>query len=208
MRILLADNHAIVRVAFKRLLEQSFEAVEFGEAEDGQQAISAALAQPWDLVLLEIAMSDGSMEVLKTIHEQRPGIPVLVVSMHVGQSFLTRAIQAGAAGYLDKAGTSHDLITAIKQVLSGRRYISPRLVEQREVDLNETTSDRKGKPLSDREFEVMLQIASGKTVGEIARKLELSGASITTYRRRILDKLRMTTNADLMRHVMRQKMIA
>lgn len=207
MRILLADNHALGRDVLKRLLGQTFKDVEFGEAEDNQQAINAALAQPWDLIMLEIAMSGGSLEVLKKIHAARPGIPVLIVSRQAGQSFLTRVIQAGAAGYLDKTSTIHDLIEAVRQVLSGKRYINQTLVEQWASTLDNTVRNRLDEQLSDREFAVMLRIASGRQVSEIASDMRLSVSSIATYRSRILKKLKMLTNVDLMRYAIQHQLV-
>jgi DNA-binding NarL/FixJ family response regulator len=209
MRILLADDHALVRCVFKHILETHFPDAEFGEAENCQQAVDAALAQSWDLVILDISMPGrGGLDVLKKIHAQRPKTPVLIVSMHAEQSFVMRAFRTGATGYLDKASTSHELIEAVERVLSGNRYISNALAEQWAVTLGCTPEDLLDQQLSNREFEVMRRIASGETVRTIAQDMLLSGNSIGTYRMRILKKMQMHTNADLTRYAIQNRLVA
>ncbi len=198
MRILLADDHVMLRSGLKLILAETFQDTEFGEADDCQQALDAALAHPWDLVLLDISMPGrGGLDVLKEIHAQRPMIPVLVLSMYAEQQFAVRAFRAGAAGYLNKASAGSELIRAVKRILAGGRYVGAMLAEQLAAELGGASGTMLHERLSDREFEILRMIASGKTVKEIADELCLSGSTVSTYRVRIMEKMKMRSNAEL-----------
>jgi DNA-binding NarL/FixJ family response regulator len=198
MRILLADDHAILRNGLKLILAGAFKKAEFGEAEDCRQAIEVALAQPWDLVILDISMPGrGGLDVLKELHAQRPKTPVLILSMYVERQFAVRAFRSGASGYLTKASASAELLKAVERILAGGRYVSTALAEQLASELGGTGAGVLHERLSDREFEILRLIATGKTVKEIADELSLSGNTISTYRARILEKMKMRTNAEL-----------
>jgi len=198
MKILLADDHALLRGGLKLMLAAAFEAVEFAEAEDCAQALEAALADPWDLIILDISMPGrGGLDVLREIHEQRPRIPVLMLSMYTERQFAVRAFRAGASGYLTKASAGAELIRAVEHLLTGGHYVSAELAEQLAVTLADGAGGMPHERLSAREFEILRLIASGRTVKEIAGDLALSGNTISTYRARILEKMHLRTNAEL-----------
>lgn len=208
MKILLADDHAMLRSGLTLLLTEAFKDVIFGEAESSQQALEAALAEPWDLIILDISMPGrGGLDVLKEIHALRPLTPVLMLSMHAERQFAVRAFRAGASGYLTKASAGAELIRAVERVLAGGRYVSTVLAEQLAFVLGGGGSDQLHERLSDREFEILRLIASGKTVKEIAGELSLSGNTISTYRSRILEKMAMQTNAELTHYAISNKLV-
>jgi DNA-binding NarL/FixJ family response regulator len=208
MKILLADDHAMIRSGFKLLLAETFKNMEFGEAENCQQALEMALAQPWDLILLDISMPGrGGLDVLKEIHAQRPMIPMLMVSMYAERQFALRAFQAGAMGYLTKASAGAELIRAVQHILAGGRYVSTQLAEQLASVLSNASGGMLHERLSAREFEILRMISSGKTVKEIAEELALSSNTISTYRMRILEKMHMRTNAELTHYALSNKLV-
>jgi len=208
MRIFLADDHAMVRSGLKMVLATAFKDAKFGEAQDCRQTIEAVLADHWDLVILDISMPGrGGLDVLKEIRMQRPKTPVLVLSMHAERQFAVRALRAGAAGYLTKASASTELLKAAKRILAGGRYVSAALAEQLVAELDHTDSGVLHERLSAREFEILRLIASGKTAKEIAHELALSGNTISTYRTRILDKMKMRTNAELTHYAISNKLV-
>jgi DNA-binding NarL/FixJ family response regulator len=208
MRILLADDHALVRCVFRRILEKKFHEAEFGEAENSQQAIDAMMEQSWDLVILDIYMPGcGGLDVLSKIRAKSPGVPILIVSMHAQQSFVLRALRTGASGYLDKASTSEELVKAVGCVLEGRRYLSEALAEQWAAALGCPENDVLEGKLSNREFDVLRKIASGASVVKIAREMRLSSNTIGTYRSRILKKMQMLTNTDLTLYAIHNRLV-
>ena len=209
MRILLADDHAMLRGGLKLMLAQVFTDAEFGEAEDCRQALETALKHPWDFVILDISMPGrGGLDVLKAIRAQRPTLPVLVLSMYAEQQFAVRAFRAGASGYLTKASAGAELLRAINRILAGGRYVSTVLAEQLAAELGSPAGDsRPHERLSDREFEILRRIASGRTVKEIADELALSGNTISTYRARILEKMKLSTNAELTHYAISNKLV-
>lgn len=209
MNILLADDHAMVRRAFRRMLTHAFPRAEFGEAGDSAQTLEFVLAQPWDIVILEIAIpGSGGLHVIKKIHEQRPKIPVLVVSTHAEPRFVVRALRAGAAGYLDKLCSGGELLQAVGHIQGGGRYLSSTLAEQWVAVLGRATSDVLDGRLSDREFEVLRKIATGSTLREIARDLLLSVSTISAHRMHILEKMNMLTNAELTHYAHQHGLVA
>jgi two-component system invasion response regulator UvrY len=197
-RILIADDHAVMRNGLQLILTGAFKGAKFGDAENCQQALETALAHQWDLIILDISMPGrGGLDVLKELRAQCPKTPVLVLSMHAERQFAVRAFRAGAAGYLTKASATVELIKAVEHILAGGRYVSAVLAEQMASELGRTGGGLLHERLSDREFEILRLIASGKTVKEIAAELVLSGNTISTYRTRILEKMKMRTNAEL-----------
>ncbi len=209
MRILIADDHALLRSGLKLILGQAFNNATFGEAEDCRQALASAIEIPWDLVILDISMPGrGGLDVLKEIKAQRPRTPVLVLSMHAERQFAARAFQAGAAGYLTKASAGTELLKAVKHILAGRRYVSSVLAEQLAGELGQDRSALLHERLSAREFEILRLIGAGKTVKEIATELVLSGNTISTYRARVLQKMEMRTNAELTHYAISNKLVA
>ncbi len=202
MRVLIADDHPVVRSGLEQILADAFDEIEVGEATDAEKAIELVDREEWDVVILDISMPGRSgLDALKEIKKAKPALPVLVLSVHPEDQFATRALKAGASGYMTKESAPEELVNAIHKVLAGGKYVSASLAEKLAEDLER---DREGVPahqrLSDREYEVLLLIASGRTITEIADKLSLSVKTISTYRARILEKTKLTSNADLVRY--------
>jgi DNA-binding NarL/FixJ family response regulator len=204
-RILTIDDHDVVREGVKGLFAAGL--AEFGQARSGAEAIDLILAKDWDIAVLDISLAGRSgLDVLKEIKQLRPKLPVLMLSMHAEEQYAMRAFKAGASGYISKASSRDELREAVLKVIKGGRYISPSLAERMVVDI---TSSEKAphEQLSDRELQVLCLIASGRTVGEIAESLSLSDKTISTYRRRILDKMRLSTNAELTHYAIKNKLV-
>jgi len=204
-RILIIDDHDVVREGVKGLFGAGTTA--FGEAPTGAAAIDLVRQQDFDIAVLDISLAGRSgLDVLKEIKQLRPKLPVLVLSMHAEEQYAMRAFKAGAAGYINKASSRDELRDAILKVINGGRYVSLSMAERMMFDFS--NSDKlPHEQLSNRELEVLLLIASGKTVGEIAEALSLSDKTISTYRRRILDKMQLTTNAELTHYAIRNKLV-
>lgn len=208
MRVLIADDHAIVRRGLKLILSEEFTRLVFGEARNGQEVIDHVRKQDWDIVVLDITMPGRSgLDVLKELKQLRPKLPVLILSMHSEDQFGMRVLKAGAAGYMTKENVPEELVKAIKKVLSGGKYISPYLAEQLAFNLEDDSERPIYEKLSDREYHVMCMIASGKTVKEIAQELSLSIKTISTYRSRIFVKLKMKTNAELTHYAVKNNLV-
>ena len=199
------DDQEIVRIGLRQVIGGVFPTGTCGEARSSQEALQLAIQQDWDLVLLELAI-DGNrgLELLKEMKRDRPKMPVLVVSSHPEEQYALRVIRAGAAGYISKASASAELLRAVKAVINGGRYVSPSLAEALSADLHRRDPQAIHETLSDREFQVMRLIGSGKTVGEIAGLLGISDKTVSTYRARVLDKTGMRNNAELVRYVVEQ----
>ena len=207
-RILLADDHAVMRNGLKLILSAAYTGATFGEAGDCRQALEVATRQEWDLIILDIAMPGrGGLDVLKELRTLCPKTPVLVLSMHAERPFAVRAFRAGAAGYLTKASAGAELLRAVERLLAGGRYVSAELAEQLASELGHVGGDVQHERLSAREFEILRLIASGKTVKEMAAELTLSGNTISTYRTRILEKMKMKTTAELMHYAISNKLV-
>jgi two-component system invasion response regulator UvrY len=207
-RILMVDDHEVVRDGVRRILDKQPGAATFGEAGTAPEALELVREQDWDVVLLDISLGgrDG-LEVLKEIKRLRPRLPVLILSMHSEELFARRALKAGADGYVTKGSPRAELAQAVEKVIKGGIYISPSLAEKLVIDLREGTDRPPHETLSDREFEVLRLIASGKTVGEIADILSLSAGTISTYRARILEKMGMKTNAELTHYAIQNRLV-
>ena len=199
------DDQEIVRIGLRQVIGGVFPTGTCGEARSSQEALQLASQQDWDLVLLELAI-DGNrgLELLKEMKRDRPRMPVLVVSSHPEEQYALRVIRAGAAGYISKASASAELLRAVKAVINGGRYVSQSLAEALSADLHRRDPQAIHETLSDREFQVMRLIGSGKTVGEIAGLLGISDKTVSTYRARVLDKTGMRNNAELVRYVVEQ----
>jgi two-component system, NarL family, invasion response regulator UvrY len=207
-RILIIDDHEIVRDGLKNILNEQSEDRTFGEASTQPEALALATGQDWDVVVLDLSLGDRSgLEVLKELKQIRPQLPVLILSMHSEEQYARRAFKAGAAGYITKDSSRAELVKAINKVAAGGRYVSPALAEELVIDLERRSDRPPHETLSDREFEVMRLIASGKTVGEIAGLLSLSDSTISTYRARILEKMAMRTNAELTHYAIQNKLV-
>ena len=199
-RILLIDDHPIVRHGVRRILSDHFNPVFIGEAGDAESGAAQALTEEWDVVVLDITMPGAvGLDVLKHIREQRPLLPILVLSIHPANQFARRALHAGASGYLTKDSAPSELVGAIEDVKRGQRYVS----EAVKATMGGTKSRlATHEALSDREYQALRMLGSGRTVSEISEELGLSVKTVSTYRARVLQKLGMRTNAELMRYVM------
>lgn len=207
-RIIIADDHEIVRAGLKQIIADDPELLVEGEAGDGQELLEILRKKKFDIVLLDMKMPGRSgLEILKQLKLEHPSLPVLILSMHPEEQYAVRTIKAGASGYITKETAPDKLIEAIRRVCGGGKYISASLAEK----LADSIADSRSKPpheyLTDREFQVMCMIASGKTITEIARELFLSVKTISTYRQRILEKMNMKNNAELTHYVISNNLI-
>jgi two-component system invasion response regulator UvrY len=208
MRILIIDDHAVVRQGLRLILADHFKKAVFGEARNATEGLARVWKQKWDVVVLDITMPGRSgLEVLKEIKRSRPRLPVLILSMHPEDQFAVRLFKAGAAGYLTKESAGEELVGAIKKVVSGGRYISPSLAERMasylDIDVQKAPHER----LSDREFLILRMIASGKPVSQIAKELFLSVATVSTYRARMLEKMDMKNNSELTHYALQKELV-
>ncbi|HBB97645.1 MAG TPA: DNA-binding response regulator [Blastocatellia bacterium] len=207
-RILIVDDHEVLREGVKRIFDKQAGAITFGEASSGPEALRLAREKDWDIVVLDLSLTgQNGLEVLKELKQMRPRLPVLILSMHTEVQFARRAFKAGASGYITKDSPRAELTRAINKVIDEGRYISQALAEKLVVDIGRDIDRPPHETLSDREFEVMRLIASGKTAGEIARLLSLSDSTISTYRARILEKMGMKTNAELTHYAIQCKLV-
>jgi two-component system invasion response regulator UvrY len=208
MRVLLVDDHAVVRKGMKAILEDGLPGVAVSEAADGDQALEV-LAEPPDAVVLDLSMPGRSgIDLLVEIKHRYPKLPVLIMSLHGEEQFALRALRAGAAGYLTKAAAPEQLVAAVTKVTRGGRYITEAVAERLAADVG--GKDPAAAPherLSDREFEVMRGIASGSSVSEIAEQMHLSVKTVSTYRTRLLEKMGMATNAELTRYAIQNGLV-
>jgi len=208
LKVLIADDHAIVRRGLIEILLHELKDPICGEAENAQQVLAQVRSQTWDLVILDVSMPGRSgIDVLSDVKREQPKLPVLVLSMHPEDQYGKRVLKAGASGYMNKNSAPEELIKAIRKALAGGRYVSPALAEKLALDLSEDLSHLPHEALSDREFEVLCMIGSGKTISLIAEELHLSVATISTYRARILEKMNMTTTAELMRYAFQNHLV-
>lgn len=199
-RILLIDDHEVVREGLKKICRKQYDPVQFGEAGSSAAALAMVGEQKWDIAILDISLGSRSgLEVLKELRAIQPRMPVLVLSMHAESQYARRAIKAGAAGYVTKDTPQAELAKAIEKVLQGGRYVSSAMADWLIVDLGRDGTGSPVQTLSNRELEVTILIAQGKPVSEIANLLCLSDKTISTYRSRILEKLHMKSNAELTR---------
>ena len=208
MRILIADDHAVVRRGLKEILAEEFHKAWFGEAESGAETIQQVRQNDWDVLILDISMPDRSgLEVLKDVKAVRPNLPVLVLSVHPEDQYAVRTLKAGAAGYLTKETAPDKLVEAVNKAVSGGQYVSVSLGERLADDVRKGRDGLPHEGLSDREYEVMCMIASGKLVSEIAEELSLSIKTVSTYRTRALEKMGIKSNAALMRYAIDHKLV-
>ncbi len=196
IKILIADDHAIVREGLKQILADTADLVVAGEAANGQEVLDHIRKEDWDLVLLDLAMPGrGGLDILKELKREKPKLPVLVLSIYPEEQYAVRAFKAGVSGYLTKESAPEELIAAIRKVSQGGKYVSASLAEKLALHLGEAAEKPVHELLSDREYQVMLMIASGKTVKEVADEMALSVKTISTYRVRALNKMGLKNNA-------------
>ena len=205
LKILTIDDHEVVRRGLKDMFTK--ESATFGEARSGAEAVELVRKQPWDIAVLDISLGGRSgLEVLSELKQLRPRMPVLILTMHAEEQYAVRAFKAGASGYINKASSGEELRKAILKIIKGGQYVGPSLAEKMVLQLSQP-GKVPHENLSNREFEVLCSIASGQTVKEIAAKLSLSDKTISTYRRRILDKMDMRTNAELTHYAIRNGLV-
>ena len=198
LRVMLVDDHPIVRRGLRDILVDAFPGAMIHEVGSGREAMTSLQLQQWTVVVLDLSLPDGSgLDVLKRVREMRPRLPVLILSMHTADQFARRAIAAGASGYLTKDAADAELVTAVSRLARGGKYFGAEVLERVALGLHPDREDRPHERLSDREYQVLRMIGGGKTVSEIATELTLSVKTVSTYRARVLEKMKMRTNAEL-----------
>lgn len=207
-KTIIVDDHPIVRQGLKQILSEEPDMAVFGEAQNSQEVLDLIHKQDWDIVVLDITMPGrGGLDVLKEIKHERPKLPVLILSIHPEDQYAVRALKAGAAGYLTKESAPEELVRAMRKILRGGKYVSSTLAEKMAFNLEMEAGKPLHETLSDREYQVMLMIASGKTTNAIAEEMALSVKTISTYGARIREKMKMKSNADLTYYVIKNNLI-
>ena len=208
IKILIADDHAIVREGLKQIVAEEKDIVVAGEAENSSKLMELLEKENWNLVVLDINMPGKSgLEALKDIKQLYPDLPVLILSMFSEDQYGLRAIKAGASGYLKKVSAPTELVSAIRKIVSGGKYINPALAEKLAERFGTTSKEFLHDKLSDREYQIMCNIALGKTAEEIAQELSISINTVYTYRNRILEKMSMKSNVELTQYVLQNKLV-
>jgi DNA-binding NarL/FixJ family response regulator len=208
LRILIADDHPLFRQGLADLITREFGAVTIGEAGTAADLFDLVRTKEWDAVVMDVNMPGRSgPEALQDLKREHPRLPVLVLSMYAEDQYAVRMIKAGADGYVTKASASNDVCKALKQLLAGEKYISASVGEHLALVVKADSEQPLHETLSDREFQVLRLIGSGKTVKEIAEELCLSAATVSTYRARILEKMRLKNNAELIRYAIQQGLV-
>jgi len=208
IRILIVDDHAILRRGLRALLSDEFHGAAFGEASNARQALEQLRKEKWDVALLDITLPGKSgLDLLKEFKAASPKLPVLVLSAHPEDQFAVRVLKAGAGGYMTKESAPEELAKAIRKVLAGGQYVSPALAEKLASRVRKDITLTPHETLSDREYEIMCLIASGKTVTEIAGELSLSPKTISTYRARILEKLGVRNSAEIVQYATQNNLL-
>lgn len=208
LRILIADDHAIVRRGLKQLLLEEYPSAVVAEVDDAEELINKTLTEKWDIVICDLSMPGRSgLDALRQIKKSSPLLPVLIMSMHPEDQYALRVLKAGASGYLGKDNIHDELIKAIKTSLLGKKYITPSIAEKLVDAIDTDTEKQAHELLSDRELDVFKLLASGKSVSEIAAQLSLSITTVSTYRSRILDKMKIRSNAEMTRYALEMKLI-
>lgn len=203
IRILIADDHAIVREGLRKIVAADEQLTVVGEAQNGAELLNLVRGQSVDVVVLDLSMPGrNGLETLKDLKRDYPSLPVIILSMHPEDQYAVRAFRAGAAGYMNKESAPEELVKAIRKAFHGGKYISAEVAELLAEYVETKIVGEPHKSLSDREFEVFKMLASGKTVGQIGDDMHLSVKTISTYRARILEKMQMTTNAELTRYAL------
>jgi two-component system, NarL family, invasion response regulator UvrY len=208
MRIIIADDHTIVRRGLKQILLDDYPSAEIEEVCDAESLIKKVILEKWDVVITDLSMPGRSgLDALQQIKQSFPRLPVLILSVHPEDHYALRVLKAGAAGYISKDTAPEELVKAVQKVLMGKKYITPSVAEKLATSLYDDNDKPAHELLSDREFEVMKQIAGGKSVSDIAAAMNLSVTTVSTYRTRILTKMNMKANAELTVYALENKLI-
>ncbi len=208
IRVLIVDDHTILRRGLSQIIAETDDMEVGGEADSGAQAIKLARAENFDVVLLDISMPDrNGMDTLKQLKKEKPRLAVLMLSMHPEEHYAMRALKAGASGYLTKQSAPALLVTAIRQVASGRKYVSAELAEELARTVSDDNDRQRHETLSDREYETLRLMASGKTLSEIAAEMSLSVKTVSVYRARLLEKMQLKNNAELTYYALKHKLV-
>ncbi|HET6996238.1 MAG TPA: response regulator transcription factor [Chitinophagaceae bacterium] len=208
LKILIADDHAVVRKGLKQILLEEYPSAQIGEVADAESLLSEIMKDDWNIVITDMNMPGRSgLDALTQIKQMAPQLPVLIMSMYPEDQYALRVLKAGASGYLGKDNIHDDIIKAIQSVQLGKKYITPAVAEKLANALGEDNRLQPHETLSDREFEVLKLLASGKAVSDIASQLSLSATTVSTYRSRIMEKMNMRTNAELTRYALEKKLI-
>lgn len=206
--VMIADDHAIVRQGLKQILSETDDIKVTGEAETGFQAVKIARQQDFDVMLLDISLPDrNGIEILKQVKKDKPNLAVLMLSMHNEHEFAIRALKAGASGYLNKQSAPAQLVVAIRQVAMGDKYVSPVVAQELANIINSDLDKPLYATLSDREYQTLCFIAAGKTLSEISTEMFLSPKTVSVYRARLLEKLKLTNNSELIRYAIKNKLV-
>jgi two-component system, NarL family, invasion response regulator UvrY len=201
MRVLIADDHAIVRKGLRQIAEESG-AISVDEAANGQEALDRLRHDRWDALVLDISMPGRhGLDVLQAVRDLQPQLPVLILSMHPEEQYAMRVLKAGASGYMNKDTAPGELVLAIQKIVNGGKYISATLAEKLAYEISGDSEKLPHEKLSDREYRVLVMIGAGKSVSQIADELSLSVKTVSTYRSRLLEKMNLHNNADLIRYV-------
>lgn len=208
IKVLVADDHSIIRKGIRQILDDTKDMQVAGEAESGMQAISMSMENDYDLVLLDITLPDkNGIEVLKHIKKHRPQLPVLILSMHPEEQYALRSLKAGASGYLSKQSAPAQLVIAIRQVANGKKYISTDLAEELANGLSQGYQELLHQTLSNREYQTLCLMASGKKLSEMASIMSLSPKTVSVYRSRLLEKMNLKTNAEAIHYAITHHLI-
>lgn len=208
MRILICDDHKIVREGLRRIIRQLPEVTFIGEASDGNEALMLLKNDPFDIVLLDISLPDrNGLEILQAVKAKWPLTNVLILSMHPQEQYALRALKLGASGYLTKDTASEELLLALKKVSSGGKYISLSLAESLAINFDKDSTRQKHELLSSREFEIMIRLANGKSLQETGDELFISNKTVSTYRSRIMEKMQFTKNTELTRYCIENNLL-
>lgn len=208
LKVLITDDHAMIRVGLKQVLQKAFSSAVIGETQNAQEALEQIRSKDWDLAIMDITMPGRSgIDILQDIKLARPNLPVLIMSMHGEDQFAVRVLKAGAAGFISKHSPPEELVKAIQKLLGGGRYVSHAVTEKLISDLGKQIEKLPHEVLSDRELQVICLFATGKTNKEVAKELSISVKTVSTYRARILEKMKMKSNAELTRYAIKNQLV-
>ncbi len=208
IRILIADDHGVVRQGLRQIVSERMNMMVAAEAVDGQEALDLVRASEFDVAIIDIAMPGrGGLDILRDLRAARPDMKVIVLSMYSEEQYAVRSLRDGASAYLTKTSAPDELVLAIETVAAGRRYITPSIADRLAGYIEDSTTRPAHELLSDREMQVLVLIGSGKTVSEIAEELALSVKTVSTYRSRVLEKMALASNADLIRYAIHHRLV-